>query len=88
MDGQQLRTQQYDCRNSVQSVVTKLQAMNIDSGIKIINNHKRVNPVINQTHVGGNAAPTAAGGGVHRLQLGNDLVQLTNQLRVRGGTEL
>ena len=42
----------------------------------------------NQTHVGRNAAPAAAGGGVQRLQLRNDLVQLTNQLQVRGGTEL
>ena len=49
---------------------------------------KERNNSTHQTHVGGNAAPAAAGGGVQRLQPGNNLVQLTNELRVGGGTEL
>lgn len=40
------------------------------------------------THMGGDAASATAAGRVQGLQLGDDLLQLTNQLQVGGGAEL
>lgn len=42
----------------------------------------------NATHVGGDTATAAAAGGVQGLQLGDDVLKLTNQLSVGGGAEL
>lgn len=43
---------------------------------------------MDRTYVRGDAASTAAGGRVQRLQFGDDFLQLARQLHVRAGTEL